>query len=280
MTGTSLVNYEDRWAAQAEAAAAAEPIQGGTWLTARGGQLMIGETELPGNQAAVIVIDSVRENTYYPGKFDPNAPLPPVCYALGRDSDNMFPHVDMQKDMSYFQPQHMQQDPQTQQWNVLGCEGCPLNEWGSADQGKGKACQNRRRLTVLPAGFYQAKPGSRDFDLHLFDDSKHFAEADAAYFKLPVTSVTSWGKFVQQVSANLRRPPAGVLTRIGLEPHAKHQYQVTFEVIDLVPDELAEIIMGRADYAKQQPLQGYLPPDPERLSASQGGGQIRGLRAR
>ena len=92
MTGTSLMNYEEKWAQEAKAATTAEPLQAGTWLSARGGQLAIGDTILPGAQAAVIVLDMVRENTFYSGKFDPDSPMPPICYALGRDSDTMFPH--------------------------------------------------------------------------------------------------------------------------------------------------------------------------------------------
>ncbi len=272
MTGTALVSYEDRWAEQAQKAAEAEPAQGGTWLTAKGGQLMIGDMALPGNQAAVIVLDSIRENTFYGARYDPENPLPPICYAMGRDEEAMFPHLDMQKDLNYFKPQHWREGA------VYGCDGCPMNEWGSADQGNGKACQNRRRLTLIPAGLFNPKPGSRDFDLELFTDPKHFAETEQAFFKMPVTSVRNWAKYVQQLAGSIRRPPHGVVTRIALEPHQKHQYEVVFEVVDLIPDELAEIIMRRNEAATQQPLTGYLPPDQDRMTAAQGGGAINGLR--
>jgi hypothetical protein len=32
------------------------------------------------------------------------------------------------------------------------CKSCPLNQFGSADEGKGKACKNRRRIYVLREG--------------------------------------------------------------------------------------------------------------------------------
>lgn len=273
MTGTSLVTYEQKWEDRAEKAVASEPLTGGQWLSVKGGQLMIGEQALPGNQAALIVLDSVKENTYYGARFDPDAPLPPICYALARDADDLFPHVDMQKDMSYFYPQHWsgvegKSDP-------LGCQGCPMNEWGSAAQGRGKACQNRRRLSVIPAGYYTAKRGSRDMDLTLMDDEKHFKLAELAFFKLPVTSVANWSKYVNQLSGSVRRPPYGVVTRVFLEPHAQHQYEVCFEMIDVVPDYLADIIMDRNDAAQQMPLLGYQPPDAERLAKNKAG-SVRG----
>lgn len=272
MTGTALQNYEERWAQEAQRAAESEPLSGGTWLSARGGQLMIGDQALPGNQAAVIVLDSIRENTYYGSRFDPNAPLPPVCYAIGRDADPLFPHTDMQKDLNYFKPQHVENG------QVMGCDGCPLNEWGSAPQGRGKACQNRRRLTVIPAGYYVPKPGSRDFSLELFDDPAHFQKTEVAFCKLPVTSVSNWAKYVNQLAANIRRPPYGVVTRLHIEPHQQHQYEMCFELVDVVPDSLADVIMQRHDACVQMPLVGYQAPDMERLQAAQGGGQLNGLR--
>ena len=266
MTGTALATYDEKWAQHAEKAAAAEPLSSGTWLTAKGGQLTIGEQALPGNQAAVVVLDSYRENTYYGAKFDPDTPLPPICYALARDNDTMFPHIaGMQKDMAYFTPQHFENG------NVAGCEGCPMNEWGSAGQGRGKACQNRRRLMVIPAGYYTPRHGSRDFDLNLFDDPKAFQQAEIAYMKLPVTSVGNWAKYVNQLATSVRRPPFGVVTRIHLEPHQKHQYEVCFELVDNIPDAFAEIMMDRHAAAEALPLVGYNPPDPERLQHKHSG---------
>lgn len=269
MTGTAVTTYEDRWAQEAKAVAAAEPLSAGTWLSTKGGQLTIGESVLPGAQAAVIVLDSVRENTYYGARYDADNPMPPVCYALARDTDTLFPHLDMQKDLGWFRPQHIRDG------QVAGCEGCPMNEWGSADQGKGKACQNRRRLTVVPAGFYTPKRGSRDFNLELFDDPAHFQTAEVAYFKLPVTSVANWSKYVNQVAQNIRRPYYGVVTRLHVEPDAKTQYSVQFEMIDAIPDSLAEIVMRRNDNERNRPLTGYAPPDAEKLA---GGGRQGGFR--
>ena len=46
MTGTALTTYDERWAQDAQKAAAAEPLIAGTWLSAKGGQLTIGEEVL------------------------------------------------------------------------------------------------------------------------------------------------------------------------------------------------------------------------------------------
>ncbi len=89
--------------------------------------------------------------------------------------------------------------------------------------------------------------------------------------KLPVTSVDNWGKYVNQVGQMLNRSPDGVITRIFLEPHTKYQYTVNFELIEKVPDELAQIVIRRADLAQQQPIEGYMPPRDEPAPAPQQG---------
>jgi len=264
--GQEIVNFNEAWAEQAQKWAQEEPLNGGTFLSTRGGTLAFGDEQLPGNQAAVIILDSVYENTYYADKFDPDVAAAPTCYAFGRASDpeEMSPHPSMQND-AYFVPQ------------AEVCSACPHNEWGSADKGRGKACQNRRRLALIPAGFYAPKRGSRDFDLELFDDPKHFQTADIAFIKLPVTSVKGWSKYVSQLSSAMRRPPHGVITRLYLEPDANSQYMVKFEAIEEVPDALAAIVMARADEASKATVQGYKAPEPADAAPQ---GSLRGLRRR
>ena len=84
MGGRELVNYNEEWAKQALGYAEQEKLQGGTFLSTRGGILSFGDETLPGNQACVIVLDAVREKTYYGQKFNPDQPAAPICYAFGR----------------------------------------------------------------------------------------------------------------------------------------------------------------------------------------------------
>lgn len=266
--GNEIVNYNEEWAKQAERAASQEQLSSGTFLSIRGGKLTVGDEVLPGNQACVIVLDAVRENTYYTGKFDPDNVQAPICYAFGRDVDEeMGPHESMQSAPNYFVPQ------------ADTCAQCPHNEWGSADTGRGKACQNRRRLALIPAGFYSPKRGSRDFDLEIFTDPKHFQTAEIVSHKLPVLSVKEWAKYVNDISATYRRPPHGVITRLFVEPDAKAQYKVYFEVIEEVSNELAAVIMARHDAAIKALVQGYKPPE-EKPATSQHRGSLRGLHTR
>lgn len=261
--GQEIVNYDEAWAKAAQHAVELEPVKGGTFLSTRGGILSFDEEEQPGNQVCVIVLDMIKENTLYAEKFDPDNPASPICYAFGRGMEEMAPHHTMQSDLTYFQPQ------------ADSCDVCPHNEWGSADKGRGKACQNRRRLALIPAGYYMPKRGSKDLDLELFSDPKHFQTADIAYIKLSVTSVENWARYVSQLASSVRRPPHGVITRLYLEPHPKYQHVVRFEMIEEVPNELAQIVMQRHEEATKVVIQGYSPPQEEEPVKQ---GSLRGLR--
>lgn len=268
MAGNNLVNYDELYAKRAQQATQGEQLRQGMFLSTRGGILKLGEEELPGNQACVVILDWVRENTLYSERYNPDSPMPPICYAFARgpaEEDAMGPHPSMQADLNYFKPQS----------DV--CKTCEHNQWGSADKGRGKACQNRRRLTMLPAGVFMPKRGSRDFDLEVFTDVKHFEQADTAFMKLPVTSVENWGKYVHQVGEVTSRSPDGVITRVFIEPHPKYQYTINFELLEKVPDELVQAIIRRADNAQSQQIEGYMPPR-EEVAPAAGGGSLRGLR--
>lgn len=262
-----LVDISKKWEAKAVVAAAEIPAQGGNFISTKGGILSVGDEAMPGNQLAVIILDAILENTAYEGKYDPDNKAPPVCYAFGRlDSQKeMAPDPSMEKFPDYFVPQSE------------SCAVCPLNEYGSADIGRGKACQNRARLALLPAGFYMPKGRSRtEFELELFTDPEHYRTADIAQLKLPVLSVKNYFKFVNDVAAQHRRPPFGVIARISLVPDQKAQFKVEFEMIEEIPDELAEIIMQRNEEQIAAKIGGYQPP--EKKEQTQKPGSLRGLR--
>lgn len=262
--GQEIVNYDAQWAKMADEWSSADPVaSSGEFLSTRGGVLSIGDQQLPGNQVCVIIVDSVRENTYFPDKFNPDNITSPVCYAFGRSEEDMAPHESMQADLDYFQPQ------------AESCAVCPRNEKGTADVGFRKECQNRRRLTLLPAGVYVPKRGSRDFDLELFDDPDHFRTADFAYLKLPVMSVRHFQEYVAQLRVSLHKPPPAVITRIWLENHVKYQYVVRFEVVEEVPAELASVLMARSQEAASAQITGYRPPQEAEAATT---GSLRGLR--
>ena len=249
--GNDLVNYQARFAEMARAAQEKEKVTGGgRFMSTKSGVLSFNDEPMPGNQVAAIVLSSVFENTYYRNQWKAGVVENPTCYAFGFDEDELAPHPNMEADPEHFEPQ------------AMDCASCPMAEWGSAKQGAGKACQQRRRLYMIPAGFYtQSKNGG--WDLELFDTPQDLVDLDPAVLKVPVTSTKNWSKYVHQVSKEFQRPPAGVITRVSLEPDAKTQFQVRFETVDLVPDDFLETVFALMDSANENIIQPYYSSDKE-----------------
>jgi hypothetical protein len=248
MTGTAITKYDEQLA-QAGQQYVADLPPTGRFISIKGGIMSFEDNPLPANQAAVIIVDSIRENVFYPDEYDPDAPSAPRCFAFGRGKEEMIPHISMAAALDWFSPQ------------AETCKVCPNNVFGSAEKGHGKACQNRFRLALLPAGVYSERKNSRDLDLEFFSDPAHYETADLAYLKLPVTSGKNWSEFVKQVSGLYNRPPYGVVTRLYLQPDPKSQYKVNFEVLDLVPETLLPTIFRRNEEAQQTIAQPYSPPE-------------------
>ena len=236
---TAVTNWEAELEAQARVAAKAEQNTGGGNLySIRGGVLSYGGNPLPGNALACVVADFLFVNVFYEGDYDPDNPAPPTCFAFGFEERGMEPHEIVRAED---QAQHDE------------CDGCPQNEWGTADRGRGKACRNRRRLALIPAGTFDAA-------------GRFVPEADPAYFQgvaigyleIPPTSVKAWGNYVKQITGVLKRPPHGVLTRISVRPDPKNQVAVSFELIDRVPGPLLPTVMAKHKEARAQITFPYL----------------------
>jgi hypothetical protein len=138
------------------------------------------------------------------------------------------------------------------------------------------------RLALIPAGQYKPKGSGRNvtYDLEIYEDESHFAKVDVAFLKLPVTSVKNYSKFVKQLSADMRRPPHGVITNIFLEPDPKSQFKVSFELVDAVPAELLPVVMNRHKAEKASIDFPYSPPQTEEERApAKSNNKLRGKAA-
>lgn len=222
------VDWEKELAEQARIAAEMEAsAAGGQFFSTRGGVLSWNETPLPASSMVVVILDHVLENVFYEGDFDPENPSQPVCFAFGRDALTIKPHEVVVKNGS---DQHD------------FCQGCPQNQWGTADKGKGKACRNTRRLALIPAGEINPKTGDV---AKIFEDPAHYENAGVGYLKLPVTGVKAFANFVQSVSATFGRPPHGIISRIRVNSHPKNQLEVIVEPYDKCSNDIMPVLMRR-----------------------------------
>jgi len=249
-TGTEVVDWEKEMEAQAEIAAAATRASGGggKFFSMRAGQLSFGGNPMPGNQMAVVILGAIIENSYYDAPFDPDTPAAPKCFAFGTDEHEMEPHSAVDAE-DYFERQNDT------------CTGCPMNAWGSARTGKGKACSNVMRLAMIPAGVYKSKGGrNAGLELELIEDEDEFKSAEVAYMKLPVMSVKNYTAFVKALALDVRRPPHGVFANVVVEPDQRSQFSVQFELIDKAPTSLLPILMGRHKTVMDEIDFPYSPP--------------------
>lgn len=228
----AVVRWDEELAKEAQIAAGMEAnTGGGQFFSVKGGILTWQDAPMPNNEMAVVILDYVFENVFYETDFDPDSIQPPTCFAFGRDEKAMVPHVIV---TDAGQAQHP------------ACSSCPMNEWGSAGKGRGKACRNTRRLAMVSAGNI-----NRQGDFEIIDDEDHFLKSQIGFMKLPVTSVKGFAAYVKQIAGVLKRPPFGVITRVSVVPDPKTQLKVVFEGLDPVPDHLLEAIMARRNEVKE-----------------------------
>lgn len=138
-----------------------------------------------GNEIQVVVLDYATHNKLYFTPFNPQNPAPPDCYAMGKVLRDLVPEDDSPS------PQHDK------------CATCPMNQFGSAANGKGKACSNRRLLAVL-----------------LVDpnDPEGHNQMDAPIYTLDLspTNIKSFDGMVASIARSLNGPPIkAVLTVVA-----------------------------------------------------------------
>jgi hypothetical protein len=106
-----------------------------------------------------------------------------ACFAIGTNPRDMTPSANA--------PARQADD----------CQACPMNQFGSA--GEGKACKNGRRLALLPEN---DDGGDVDFehDIWLMDVSP--------------TALKGFDGYVQAVARTFSQPPVGMLTEISFDP--------------------------------------------------------------
>lgn len=232
-TGTAVANIDEELRQLAgQSATLTDSGGGGKFISTRSGILQYDDSALPGNQMCAIVIAWCLENVYYDGPFDPDNRAPPTCFAFCKNPD--------EKDEMGPNPEHLTDDVFEQQSDL--CRDCPQNEWGSARQGRGKACGNRRRLALLPAGTYSGKGSDQ---LELIEDDEHFRTCEEAYLKVPVMSGKGFDAYVRDVSEQFNKPLFAVYTRIYILPDAKSQFKVHFELIEPVDKDLLPALLER-----------------------------------
>lgn len=256
-----MVKWDEKFAALAgRAAKAVAGVSGGSMVSHKGGILSYKGAAMPDNKMEVVIILDITHNAFYEGRYDSDNPQSPVCFAFGDvtgEDENfvMAPHPDSSS-------------PQADQ-----CQGCPQNEWGSADQGRGKACKNMHRIAMITGG-----------------DLEDIAAAEVAYMHIPVMSVKGWAGYVRQLQTVEGKPPLAFVTTVSCVPDAKSQYRVVFGDPQVIEDnEQLEQLLAKMETAQQEIAFPYAqieaPAPPQRNTrqvqgGARGGGKTAAVAAR
>lgn len=133
----------------------------------------------------VVIVDFVHSNSFYESAYQEGVIVPPTCFSISPEPQGMVPSPNAP-------------DAQSQ----VGCAGCANNQFGSA--GKGKACQNRILVAVLPA-----------------DIENTTAETPLAIIDLSPTATKPFQQYVASVARAMQRPPYGVISHVSCDPTKK-----------------------------------------------------------
>ena len=114
----------------------------------------------------VVILDHRNLNRYYSKPFDASKLVPPECTAVAKRFEDLSPHNHAEVELPA----------------ANTCATCAHNAFGSAPNGKGKACRNMVRLAIVPPD----------------------AESDAVpmTLEIPPSALKNWNQLVNDLEAN------------------------------------------------------------------------------
>lgn len=154
-----------------------------------------------GEEIQLVVIDFINRNAWYSKPYDPDNVTPPDCYALGKNIKEMAPESD---------------SPERQNDT---CGPCPLNQFGSASNKKGKACRNFYDLAVLVVD--PDRP-----------DAHNSPDAPMYVLQVSPKNRPAWESVVPSVARTLDGPPIKAVITVS----AKTAPQGTFALLNFHGD--------------------------------------------
>lgn len=191
----------------------------------RAGNFQLPDSSELGNEIRVVVIDFITANRYYPGIYNAQNPTPPVCFAFGKVLADMAPSANSP-------------EPQSDK-----CKGCPMDEFGSALTGRGKACKNTRELAVI------------------LEEDLEADEPNIYQISVPPTGIRSFDGFVAQCLRVVSGPPIKAIVTIKAVPQGTYT-TLQFADADNNPEYAyhAQFMeMARELISKEPDLSNYVP---------------------
>ena len=150
------------------------------FLSVKGKKFTLGEEKL-GTILNVVILADVFDHAYYDRPYDPDVISPPACFAINTSNSDLAPSI-------------TSPTPQAENCNV-----CPMNEFGSSQNGKGKACRNGRRLLIAAT-----TNGVPDLD-------------NLAIINLAPTSLKAYARYAKGLATVKKLPIWAVITTLSFD---------------------------------------------------------------
>ena len=214
-------NAQVKAAASKQVTAAAVLGSNNAQISFRAATLSIGGMQQRNNVADMIILAIMHERAYYKGKFDPDNPRSPVCYAYGQVDDGALPVA----------PHEASTDKQN-----ATCKGCPNAEWASADVGRGQACRQHFKFVGV-----QVTKATTPAEIE---------QAPIYTGRIPPTSLkaaSAWLSFLEVADA----ASFSKLTQLEVKPSTKSIFTVHLEPGNDIPRQWQGAVLGRLEEARR-----------------------------
>lgn len=180
-----------------------------------------------GSELEIVILDFVSTNLFYDRPYDKDTVFPPACFAIGPEPSLLIP--------SKNSPNRIADT----------CSACPNNQFGSAMNGKGKACKNSRLVAVSPA---DAKEG----------------DCPVWILSVPPTGIKGFDAYVSTLALKNKTLPVGVVTSLTLDTSSDYAVPRFSVVRPLSNEELPLFFETRTEalarLMTEPDVSGYEPP--------------------
>lgn len=207
---SAVVSLKEQLAAQAAAMSKRVAAPTGNTISTAGKKFKLPDGRRSGDPIEVVVLDFVSSNQYYDRDYDADNPCPPACFALGDDPRELVP--------SDNSPAKQSED----------CQSCPMNQFGTAKTGGGKACTNGRLLAVVPPDAHEETP--------------------IWLLRVSPSSLKSFDGFVRSTASSLALPPVGVVVTVSFDDNVDYP---KLEFSNPVPNDNLEVHVARQAEARE-----------------------------
>jgi hypothetical protein len=183
---TALIDIKEQLKKELQTMEKSVPAPSGHNISVAGKLFKLPNGETSPGPFHCVILDWRNFNRYYPPGAEYNAqnPKPPACFAVNKVIEQLAPH-------------EKASDPQHD-----SCADCPQNAWGSDPRGgRGKACENRVRIAVVPA------------------DAKE--DADVYTLGISRTALKHWASFINNLEA-VGKHPIQVISVLSFDPNQSY----------------------------------------------------------